>query len=664
MTDPASSNPSAVPSDSLAIEERVALLEAALDASQDGIVIIGLDQRIIKYNRRYLQLFGFNADDLTRGGVPYILQVAVEQLEDGQDVVARARRYLSDPSVEILDVIRFKDGRIYERFAAPLKMGGRSVGLVYSFSDISRPVRSEQALEQHRAFLEKAQEVAHIGSWVADFDGSGRLGWSLETHRIFGVPVGQFAGHVDGFFALVHKDDIDAVRRSYAAAVAAGTTYDLEHRIVRPDGEVRWVHERADALRDEAANAVRMIGTVQDITERRRLEDQLRQSQKLEAIGRLAGGVAHDINNALTAIAGYTELALGALDSGHPARADVAEIRRGAERAAAVTRQLLAFSRHQLREPKIFSLVDAAGNIARMLERMLGEDIELSTDFASDAPSLYGDPGQIEQAIVNLAINARDAMPGGGRLTLSLSSAEIGNEFMRAGVHLPAGRYAELEVADTGHGMSAETKAHIFEPFFTTKEVGKGTGLGLSMVYGTVKQSAGFIFVDSQEGVGTTFKLYFPAADAPTPTSPAVVSVASIVSIVPGEPAAPARTGQPTVLVVEDETAVRNLVVTSLSLDGYRILHAASADAAMAIAADAGTIDVLLTDANMPGKSGLELASALLQQRPGLSVIVMSGYTDEMLEVAGLPKAVALLPKPFTPKDLRQKVREILSPQS
>ena len=660
MTDPTASNPVAVPSDSLPIEERVALLEAALDASQDAIVIIGLDQRIIKYNRRYLQLFGFNADDLARGGVPYILQLAVEQLEDGKDVVARAHRYLADPSLEILDVLRFKDGRIYERFAAPLKLGGRSVGLVYSFSDISRPVRSEQALEQHRAFLEKAQEVAHIGSWVADFDGSGRLGWSLETHRIFGVPAGQFAGHVDAFFALVHKDDIDAVRRSYSAAVAAGTTYDLEHRIVRPDGEVRWVHERADALRDEAANAVRMIGIVQDITERRRLEDQLRQSQKLEAIGRLAGGVAHDINNALTAIAGYTELALGALDSGHPAKADVAEIRRGAERAAAVTRQLLAFSRHQLREPKIFSLVDAADNIARMLERMLGEDIELSTDFASDAPPIYGDPGQIEQAIVNLAINARDAMPGGGRLTLSLSTAEIGNELVRAGVHLPAGRYAELEVADTGHGMSAETKAHIFEPFFTTKEVGKGTGLGLPMVYGTVKQSAGFIFVDSQEGMGTTFKLYFPAADAPTPTSPAV---ASVVSIVPGVPAAPAPTGQPTVLVVEDETAVRNLVVTSLSLDGYRILHAASADAAMTIAAEAGTIDVLLTDANMPGKSGLELASALVQQRPELSVIVMSGYTDEMLEVAGLPKAVALLPKPFTPKDLRQKVRDVLNRQ-
>ncbi len=513
MTDHSLSDPSAVPSEhlppseSLPIDERVALLEAALDASQDGLIVIGVDRRIIKYNRRFLQMFGFTADDLASGGVPYMLRQAAEQIEDGEAMVERLREYLANPSGENLAVLRLKDGRVYERFAAPLNVGGRRVGLVYSISDISRPVRSEQALEQQRAFLEKAQEVAHIGSWVAELDGSGHVGWSLETHRIFGVPVGQFAAHVDAFLALVHKDDLKALRRSFADAVAAGNTYDFEHRIVRPDREVRWVHEVGDAQRDEAGRVIRMVGTVQDVTERRQLEDQLRQSQKLEAIGRLAGGVAHDINNALTAIAGYTELALGALDASHPAKADVSEIRRGAERAAAVTRQLLAFSRRQLREPKVFSLVDAAGNIARMLERMLGEDIELRTSFVPDAPSIYGDPGQIEQAIVNLAINARDAMPGGGRLTLSLSTAEIGHEFTRAGVHLPSGRYAELQVADTGHGMSAETKAHIFEPFFTTKDVGKGTGLGLPMVYGTVKQSAGFIFVDSQEGVGTTFKL-------------------------------------------------------------------------------------------------------------------------------------------------------------
>ncbi len=633
--------------------ERLALVEAALDASQDGLIIIGLDQRIIKYNRRFLQILGSTADELARGGVAYLLQQAAVQMENGEAVAARIRSYLKNPSEENLAVLRFRDGRVFQRFAAPLKVGGRTVGSVHSLSDITRSVRSEDALEQHRAILEKAQEVARIGSWVAELDGSGRLGWSRETQRIFGVPMGQFTGHVDGLFALVHQDDLETVRRVYAATMASGAACDVEHRIVRPDGEVRWVHGLGDALRDESGRPLRIVGTVQDITERRHLEDQLRQSQKLEAIGRLAGGVAHDINNALTAIAGYTELALGSLETSHPAKADVAEIRRGAERAAAVTRQLLAFSRRQLREPKIFSLVDAAGNIGRMLERMLGEDIELTTDFAQDAPSVYGDPGQIEQAIVNLAINARDAMPGGGRLTLSLSTANIGNEFTRSGVHLPAGRYAELQVSDTGHGMSAETKAHIFEPFFTTKEVGKGTGLGLPMVYGTMKQSAGFIFVDSQEGVGTTFRLYFPAVDPPENISAPAAGKAG---------AAAPRTGQPTVLVVEDETAVRNLVVTALSLDGYRILHASSTDTALeAAAAETGTIDVLLTDANMPGRSGLELAGVLARERPGISVIVMSGYTDEMLKVAGLPTPITLLSKPFTPKDLRQKVRDVLN---
>ena len=408
---------------------------------------------------------------------------------------------------------------------------------------------------------------------------------------------------------------------------------------------MRWVHERGDALRDEAAKAVRIVGTVQDITERRRLEDQLRQSQKLEAIGRLAGGVAHDINNALTAIAGYTELALGALDNAHPARADVSEIRRGAERAAAVTRQLLAFSRRQLREPKIFSLVDAAGNIARMLERMLGEDIELRTDFAGDAPSIYGDPGQIEQAIVNLAINARDAMPGGGRLTLSLSTANIGNEFTRAGVHLPAGRYAELQVADTGHGMNAETKAHIFEPFFTTKEVGKGTGLGLPMVYGTVKQSAGYIFVESQEGVGTIFKLYFPAADAPRASAPRRGAKGPGCHCAHRTADGAGGRGRNGRAQPGGDRAFARWLPGPARLVGR---HGARGRGGRG-----RTIDVLLTDANMPGRSGLELAGVLVQQRPGLSVIVMSGYTDEMLKVSGLPTAVALLSKPFTPKDLR-----------
>src|SRR5262245_28297738 len=278
-------------------------------------------------------------------GIDAIVAAMLPLIENAEYVRQHSRAIWSEPELEVLDVIRFKDGRVVERFVAPHRVGGRVVGRVASFRDISQFTRTEQALEQNRAFLEKAQEVAHIGSWVAEFDGSDRLGWSAETHRIFGVQSGAFEGTSASFFTRVHDADRDAVSAASRAAQAGERPYDIEHRIVRSDGTVRWVHERADVVRDPHGRGVRMIGTVQDITDRRLLEDQLRQSQKMEAIGRLAGGIAHDLNNALTAIAGYAELALGEIPPEHEARADVEEIRRATERAGSVTRQLLAFSR-------------------------------------------------------------------------------------------------------------------------------------------------------------------------------------------------------------------------------------------------------------------------------------------------------------------------------
>jgi signal transduction histidine kinase len=259
---------------------------------------------------------------------------------------------------------------------------------------------------------------------------------------------------------------------------------------------------------------VRLVGTVQDITERRLLEDQLRQSQKMEAIGRLAGGIAHDLNNALTAIAGYAELALGEVASDHPARPDVEEIRRAAERAGSVTRQLLAFSRKQLLEPRLFNLNDTVVNIGRLLTRLLGANVHVETKLAPSMPAVLGDPGQVEQAIINLAVNARDAMPSGGRLTLTTSIDEVDDAFARRHLPMAPGRYAALRVTDTGHGMTHETQARVFEPFFTTKEIGKGTGLGLSITYGIVQEHGGTITCDSSLGQGTRFMLSLPVASS------------------------------------------------------------------------------------------------------------------------------------------------------
>ncbi len=501
--------------------------------------------------------------------------------------------------------------------------------------------------EQTIALLEKAQEVAHVGSWVAELDGS--VQWSSETFRILGAAPAEFSGTSEAFFQRVHPADVEAVRSAVAAAIAGEAPYDLEHRVVRPDGAVRWVHERADVVRDADGRAVRMIGTVQDVTDRRLLEDQLRQAQKMEAIGRLAGGIAHDLNNALTAIAGYAELALGELEATHTARADVDEIRRASERAASVTRQLLAFSRKELLEPRLFDLNATIAALGRLLGRLLGADVQVRTELAPSVPPILGDPGQVEQAVINLAVNARDAMPGGGRLTLATSVEDLDDAAVRANAPMSPGRYIVLRVGDTGQGMSAETQARIFEPFFTTKETGKGTGLGLSMVYGTLKQIGGYIFVDSELGRGTTFRLYF------RPASAAAAAQASA-SSASAEP--PARRDR-TVLIVEDEVSVRNLVASTLRTDGYRLLVAGSAEEALQITAShAGTIDLLLTDAIMPGKSGIELANLLIAERRHLRVIIMSGYTEEAL--TGLGEHVDLLQKPFAPRELRRRVREAL----
>ena len=636
-------------SDRAPLQETIALLKATLDSTHDAILVVDLEQRIIFYNRRYLEMFGFTAEQLDRGGLDLVVERMRAGLQDEDLVKLTERELLGEQVEERRDVLRFKDGHVYERYVAPHRVGSRTIGRVASFRDIGASVRTAEALEQHEQFLEQAQEVAHIGSWVVELDGTNRLGWSAETHRIFGVPLGSFDGTADAFYTFVHPDERETVRTASRAAIVNGTPYDIVHRVLRGDGTIRWVHEQAKILCDAAGRAIRMIGTVQDITAKRQLEDQLRQSQKMEAIGRLAGGIAHDLNNALTAIAGYAELALNEVKSGHPARPDVEEIRRAAERAGSVTRQLLAFSRKQLLEPRIFDLNDTITAIARLLSRLLGADIHVQTRLSEKALTVLGDPGQVEQAVINLALNARDAMPNGGLLVLTTTVEVVDEESARIHVPMPAGTYVVLTVTDTGHGMPRETQARIFEPFFTTKDVGKGTGLGLSMVYGTLKQIGGYIFVDSEIGRGTTFRLYFPPAVQPPAPAPVPADR-------DGHP-----TGTETLLVVEDETAVRNLVASALRHDGYQLLLASSAEEALRIVdAHPGPIDLLLTDAIMPGKSGLELANMMVARQPGLPVIVMSGYTEENLAISGLTERPALLQKPFTPRDLRRRIREVL----
>jgi len=624
----------------------VALLTATLEATHDGIIVVDANRRIVLWNTTLLRMFGVTSDVLLEGGVDAVNDVLWPQLENVDDVRETSRRLWANPDRELFDIIRFKDGRIYERFIAPHRVDDQVVWIVVSVHDVTRTAAIQQELEQHRTFLEQAQEVAHIGSWVAELDGSERVGWSRETHRIFGVEPNEFPGTRAAYYAFVHPDDRDAVAAAAQSAREQSGRTEIDHRIIRRDGALRWIHLETDVVRDAAGRPIRMIGTAQDVTERRALEDQLRQAQKMEAIGRLAGGIAHDINNALTAIAGYAELALGEVPPHAPARADIEEIRRAAERAGSVTKQLLAFSRKQIIEPRLFDLNDTVTAIARLLARLVGSDVLVRTHLADELRPIVGDPGQIEQAIVNLAVNARDAMPEGGSITLETSDVVVDEAVARTHLPMPPGEYVRLAVRDTGQGMSADTQARIFEPFFTTKAAGKGTGLGLSMVYGTMKQIGGFIFVASELGRGTTFTLYFP----PAPESAARAAAR-------GRGASSGD--RPTILIAEDEDAVRHLVASTLR-DEYTVLLARSADDALRVADERSEpVDLLLTDAIMPGKSGVELAATLVKRWPSLRVMFMSGYTEEQLSVAGVERPVTILEKPFTPRDLRRRIREM-----
>jgi PAS domain S-box-containing protein len=390
----------------------------------------------------------------------------------------------------------------------------------------------------------------------------------------------------------------------------------------------------------------------EDVTERRTLEDQLRQSQKMEAIGRLAGGIAHDFNNLLMVISGYSEFLLDRLGADPALRGPAQEIAGAAQRASALTRQLLAFSRKQMLAPRILDLNGIVTENLKMLTRMIGEDIDLIMTPAQELGTVRADAGQIDQVIMNLAVNARDAMPSGGKLTLETSNVTLDEEYARLHSPLRPGDYVMLAISDTGMGMDQETQSHIFEPFFTTKGP-KGTGLGLSTVYGIIKQSGGYIWVSSNVGKGTTFKIYFPRVAA---TNEAAVSVVTSADAASAEP------GTETILLVEDEANLRYLARQFLEKQGYRVIEAADGAVAMQIAiAHEGVIHLLLTDVIMPGMNGRELAQRMSEIRPNAKVLYMSGYTENVIGHNGtLEPGIRLLQKPFTLRDLKDKVREVL----
>ncbi len=531
--------------------------------------------------------------------------------------------------------------------------------LIFKVCDITERKQAQLALLERSDMLRTLTEASPLAIVVEDLEGKVQM-WNPAAERVFGWTVGETLGRPLPFLL----DDQKADHRNLHERVLQGEAFTaLEAQRRKKEGAVINVSIWTAPLRDAAGRISGIMEVIGDITERKQLEAQLRQVQKMEGIGRLAGGVAHDFNNLLTAILGYTDLLARQLPASAsqaqsgPLGLDweciqegVREIRRAAERAGALTQGLLAFSRSQVLQPTIVDVNAVVGGMEALLLRLIGENVDLATFPDPSLARVKADVSQLEQVIMNLVVNAKDAMPNGGKLTIETANVELDETYSQTRVAVIPGSYVRLAVSDNGCGMDTDTKLRGFEPFFTSKERGKGTGLGLSTVYGIVKQSGGYIWVYSELGHGTTFKVYLPQVQAQPSAKPEA------------RPADPAPRGRETVLLVEDEEMVRTLIRQVLTWHGYHVLEARTGEEALKIIERGDQLDVLLTDVIMPGMSAIDLVKIVESKRPDLKVIYMSGYTDHAIVRNGLLAGnVPFLQKPFAPDRLAHKVREVLN---
>jgi two-component system, cell cycle sensor histidine kinase and response regulator CckA len=558
----------------------------------------------------------------------------------------------TDADERLLRMLAGIVGRVYENGRLLYEAERHAAQLA---GEVAERKRAEEALRKADANMRFALEAGSVGIWEIDAE-SGMLTASDTFERIHGWPPGEFARTKDAWLERVHEQDRPAVTTAIAALTRAdGIDSEVEYRIPWPDGSDHRIVINGRVVRNASDTVTGIGGVAIDVTEPRQLQAQLVQSQKLEAIGLLAGGVAHDFNNILTAILGYVELLESRLQSDNDVLRDLDEIRKSGTRAADLTRQLLAFSRRQVLRPALIDLNALVQDLANMLRRLIGEDVTLTMTLEKGLSSVMADRGQIEQVIMNLVVNARDALPRGGRLTIATSNAAVDAAFFRRlGIADPPAirNMVKISVSDTGVGMDAMTRKRIFEPFFTTKGRSRGTGLGLATVYGIVKQSGGFIDVDSTPGKGARFDILLPRAER-TSTTPTTTRAE----------VAPAPRGTETILVVEDDDTVRSLVSSLLKRNGYNLVVFPDGESAAVFAEGHSDrrIDLLLSDVVLPGMSGPELYKQLRVRRPGLRVLFMSGYNDERIVASGaLSPDVHSIEKPFTGGGLARKVREVL----
>jgi PAS domain S-box-containing protein len=627
------------------LQKNLALLRGITEGTTDAVFVKDLQGRYLMINSAGGRFLGRRTEEVIGRN-----DVELFNPEEGREIMKRDREVMQSGSMQTYEEGATSGGvaRTYLSSKGPFRdPNGEVVGLLGICRDITdrkdveeEIYNSEQRLRGH---------VEHTPLAVIEWDLEFRVvSWNPAAERMFGYSRTEAIGQ-HGSFTVPAQFHVHVDRVWEDLLAQRGGARSTNDNITK-DGRTISCEWYNTPLVDDSGRVLGVASLVQDVTERVVLEDRLRQSQKMEAVGRLAGGVAHDFNNLLTVILGYTQLLIDGLPAGSRLAEGTGQIKSAADRAAGITRQLLAFSRKQVRSPRLIDLNNVMLNLDTMLRRLIGEDIEVLTVPAVDLGTVRADPGQIEQVLMNLALNARDAMPNGGKLTLETSNIQLDDAYAREHQPVEPGRYVMLAVSDTGIGMSAETLAHIFEPFYTTKEPGKGTGLGLSTVYGVVKASGGYIWVYSELGQGTTFKIYFPRVDQAAQPLTAESRPSGV------------QRGTETILLVEDDPQLNQLASSVLAHCGYKVLAAANPEEGLAVCrTHPHEIHLLVTDVVMPKMNGRQLAEQVAQIRPSVKLLYVSGYTSNAIVHYGvLDAGLWFLPKPFSLAALVAKVREVL----
>jgi two-component system, cell cycle sensor histidine kinase and response regulator CckA len=627
------------------LEKNLTLLQGITEGTTDAVFVKDLQGRYRMMNSAGARLLGRTVEEVIGKN-----DMELFNPENGREIMERDREVVQSGHAQTYEEPGISAGltRTYLSTKGPFRdANDEIVGLLGICRDITDRKRTEEEIRQSQQKLRTHFE--HTPLAVVEWDLEFRVAaWNPSAERIFGYTREEAMGkHASFIIPPQFRQHVDRVWQELLKQ--SGGTRSTNDNVTRNGRHItcEWYNT---PLVDDAGRVLGVASLAQDVTERLALEERLRQSQKMEAIGRLAGGVAHDFNNLLTVILGYSQILADGVPEGSRLADSTGQIKSAAERAAGITRQLLAFSRKQVLSPRIINLNDTMMTLDSLLRRLIGEDIEVLTVPENNLGSVKADPGQIEQVIMNLALNARDAMPHGGKLTLETANAQLDEIYASEHQPIVPGRYVMLAVSDTGLGMGPEVQARIFEPFFTTKEVGKGTGLGLSTVYGIVKQTGGYIWVYSEPERGTTFKIYFPSVDQPAET------------VGPDRRPSTALRGTETILLVEDDPQLRQLSYSVLAHCGYRVLVAGGPEEGLALSkANHRDIRLLITDVVMPGMNGRQLAEQIQRESPKIRVLYISGYTNNAIVHYGvLDKGLWFLPKPFTLSALMGKVREVL----